>query len=131
MDTTTTRERALAIVLAANQRAASEYSALAGTLREDGASEEDIFDTVNHQLINDASFSADYLNDKIDRLAAEKETATGMPVKTVAVDFFTVDAPVPLKDSVGNDLPSSILNGLWIANGYIASMLKIEGKLTQ
>lgn len=80
-------------------------------------------------LIQDAGTAITYLNEKIDKLAAEKETKTGTPVKTIEVDWLKIKEVISLTDSNGQILPVSITDGIWIANSYVAPLLKAEARL--
>lgn len=123
-----TLERALALVQVAAIRPLSEYTAMSMALSKEGVSAEDLEAEMNHAVIEDAENAIAYLNDKIARLAVEKEQETGKPVKYIEVDWAAITAPIPLVEG-DSRYPSSVVQGIWIANSYVAPMLKAEKQL--
>jgi hypothetical protein len=127
-EATITLERALALVQVAAIRPLSEYTAMSMALTNDGVAEEDVEAEMNAAVIEDAETAIAYLNDKIARLAVEKEAETGKPVKYIEVDWPAITAPIPLTEG-DERYPSSVVQGIWIANSYVAPMLKAETQL--
>jgi hypothetical protein len=121
--------RAAALVQVANIRNLGEYGQQNIALMAQGKTPVDASNIVNNMLIQDAGTAITYLNEKIDKLAAEKETKTGTPVKTIEVDWLKIKEVISLTDSNGQILPVSITDGIWIANSYVAPLLKAEARL--
>lgn len=125
-----TMSRALALIQLSNVRTLGEYTATAEALAQEGYTREQIEEAMDTRVQTDVEAAVEYLYDKVERLAAEKEETSGLPVKTFEVDWYSIEAVVPITDPDGSPLPTSLLNGAWIANGYIAQLLKIEKGLS-
>lgn len=121
--------RAAALVQVANIRSLGEYGLKMQAFLNEGKTPIDASNAVNNILIQDAGTAIVYLNEKIDKLAAEKESKTGTPVKTIEVDWLKIVEVISLTDSNGYLLPVSITDGIWIANSYVGPLLKAEARL--